>query len=144
MLWMQGGAMSTDDAEEDDNNGLLVAFTVDMMEWHDGPIDYLCHNIKGEVFLLEEHGERETVGYLAAEMFNTRELYWAGTLFDAYDSRSNQLTNAYERLYNFRTREFEAGPLRVVGGFDFMEPSWHLHISSLFIKRDMRGRRFGL
>lgn len=136
--------MEADEADWVDDAGILVAFTVDMMEWHDGPMEFLCHNIKGEVFLLDDYGERESVGKVDAELFNVQELYWAGVMFDAYDSRSDQLTNAFERLYDLRTREFKRGPIKVAGGFEYIDPAWHLHISSLFIDRKWRRRKFGL
>jgi GNAT superfamily N-acetyltransferase len=132
------------DLTSDLTSDLAITFKIALPEEGGEPGDALVQEIRGEITLSEDDREPYAVGTVTAELFNVLDLAFDGSLFIAYDSRSDQLTDAFTRLFTYQNLSWRAGPLAAAGFEIGLEPRWHLHASGLYVERGYRGRRVGL
>ncbi len=95
---LEGGGRSA--IAEPDDPDVLVRFSVRVLECDDASFEFLVHDIEGEITLVDPDGARDPIGEIRAELVNVYDLGFGQALFDAYDSRSDQLTDAFGRLYS--------------------------------------------
>lgn len=136
--------MTNSEAEADLTSGIAITFKIAAPEEDGEPGDSLVQQIRGKITLSEDDREPYAIGTVAAELFNVLDLAFDGSLFIAYDSRSDELTDAFTRLFTYRNLSWRAGPLAAAGFEIGLEPRWHLHASGLYVERGYRGRRVGL
>jgi hypothetical protein len=133
--------------EAQDEEFLVVDFTVSASEGFDSPADRLVQEINAAIFLEDPEGgdDRTGIGHLKAHLFNIFALQQAGTyLFDVYDEREQHLADAFHLLFSERRGEFKERVVNQVGFDEPMAIEWHLHATMLYLKPEHRGRRRGV
>ncbi len=132
---------------EEDYNDIAVDFTVRVAEVNESLEEALGHEINAMIQLIDLSvpEQERPIGSLTAYLFNIEGLLEAdASLADAYDMRSQHLTDTFEQIYNLKRDEFSPRVLRKAELNDRWAPQWHLHVSSLYLKPEARGRRRGV
>jgi hypothetical protein len=126
---------------KDDIDDLVVDCTVRLSELNEDPAEALVHEINGTIHLVDPDAGEQVfpIGHLTAYLFNITERRVADAfMFDAYDRRTQHLSETYARICDLDEDDFDDRMLKEAGFDDPLLVQWHLHASSLYLKPEFR------
>jgi hypothetical protein len=109
---------------EEGYDDIAVDFTVRVAELNGSLEEALAHEINATIQLIDLSvpEQERPIGSLTAYLFNIEGLLEAdASLVDAYDMRSQHLTDTFEQIYNLKRDEFYPRVLRKAELYPFRE-----------------------
>jgi len=135
------------DLLDQDYDDIVVDFTVRVAELNDGPEESLSYEINATIQFVDAEAAEQVspIGSLTAHLFDVGNLREAdASLFDAYDMRSQHLTETYEKIADIEEDDITFRVCKAAGFADSLLIQWHLHVSGLYVQPEFRSARRGV